>query len=101
MLYPAKLSRLRARGVAFGLPANTEPTKRLKPTMSKKNGSSVSPAKKEAPVDGSAVIVNGLAVGLKVCTVVGAVKVEPLGSLIVAVCGVEREVCAENEISID
>src|SRR5215470_460153 len=100
MLQPAKLSRSRCSFVTSGEPARTEPTNRLKPTMSKKNGSSVRPAKKEAPLAGSVVTVKAFALAFRVGSVVGAVNVLPFGNFMVAVCGVLREVCGENVMSM-
>src|SRR6516162_9606256 len=56
--------------------------------MSKKKGSSVRPAKKEAPLAGSVVTVNGFGLAFRVGSVVGAVNVLPFGNFMVAVCGV-------------
>jgi hypothetical protein len=50
VLYPAKLSRPRLKTDGSGLPALTEATKREKAGMSKKNGSSETPAKNRMSV---------------------------------------------------
>src|SRR5665213_3742119 len=78
-LYPAKLSRPREKTVGSGVPAFTEATKRENAGMSKKKGSSTSPAKNCTPLAGSVVIVCAGAVAARFAGVVGAMNCRFLG----------------------
>ena len=69
--------------------------------MSKKKGSSVSPAKNVTPVAPSVKIVAGFGVSASVGTVVGALKVSPKGIMTVAVCGAVVEVRGEKRMSMN
>src|SRR5262249_17030850 len=101
VLYPAKLSRPRVSWLGSGVPARTEAVNRLNAGMSKKNGSSVMPAKNLMPVVASVVTVCGGAVAAIDEIVVGAVRVssrviDPVMKLMVAVCGEVRDTWGLN-----
>src|SRR5688572_21381235 len=87
VLYPANVSRPRLKTLGSGVPARIEALKRPKAGISKKNGSSVSPAKKITPLCESVVSTGvGATSAVLLELVEGAVNDLPFGRLIVAVC---------------
>src|SRR6476659_11306403 len=88
----------------FGVPARTAATKRLNAGMSKKNGSSTSPAKKLTPDVGSVVTVWAGGAELSVGFVAGALNsktlVLPWSIRTMAVCPAVLVVRGENVMSM-